>query len=327
MNLTKMMGDLFVSIKEWIEPALGSINEKIDEKAVEIGALKQENAELKQKLADIEQKIPEQIDKVAWFEEIAEAIKSQQFITAEDAGLIVEQRAVELKEFLQGSLEEEKAAFTIKNAFNPDDIAHFMASDEGDRIIDNWLNKRKEKICEIIPFPKNGQSVTVEDVLPAIEAKIAEKIAEIPVPMDGKDALQIEILPSVDMEKTYPRGTYALHNGGVIRAYQQTQGEKGWETVQNGIAGTQITQIDARNFTVACRHTDGTVVEQAFAMPAMVYRNVYQEGKDYQQGDVVTFGGSLWHCDKDTQTKPGTKDSDWSLAAKKGRDGKDGSTA
>jgi hypothetical protein len=36
---------------------------------------------------------------------------------------------------------------------------------------------------------------------------------------------------------------------------------------------------------------------------------------------MVTWAGSLWHCDKATKNKPGTDD--WTLAAKKGRDGKD----
>ena len=284
-------------IRQFVEQAVSQVKTELE--ALHNTEISQLKADFAEKLAQAEQKIPDPVDKIAWLEEIADAIKNQQFITAEDAGLIMEQRAGEL-------------------------MAH--------------MDKRIEEL----PTPKDGESVTVEDVLPAIEAKIAEKMAEIPAAkdgkdgidgkngrdgIDGKDALQLEVLPSVDMQKSFPRGTYALHNGGLIRAYQQTQGENGWETVQNGIADTQITQLDARNFTIACRHTNGRVTEQAFSMPALIYRNIYQEGKDYQQGDVVTFGGSLWHCDKDTQTKPGTKDSDWSLAAKKGRDGKDGSIA
>jgi hypothetical protein len=35
----------------------------------------------------------------------------------------------------------------------------------------------------------------------------------------------------------------------------------------------------------------------------------------------VTWGGALWHCDAPTKDKPGTEN--WTLAVKKGRDGKD----
>lgn len=58
-----------------------------------------------------------------------------------------------------------------------------------------------------------------------------------------------------------------------------------------------------------------------FKWPTMIYRDVFKDGTEYQQGDVVTWGGSLWHCNKATTAKPGTED--WTLAAKKGRDGKD----
>jgi hypothetical protein len=58
-----------------------------------------------------------------------------------------------------------------------------------------------------------------------------------------------------------------------------------------------------------------------FKWPTVIYRSVFKEGEQYQQGDMVTWGGSLWHCDKATTAKPGSDD--WTLAAKKGRDGKD----
>lgn len=80
------------------------------------------------------------------------------------------------------------------------------------------------KAVSEIPPAKDGKSVTVEDVLPLITEEISKKIAEIPAPkdgkdgVDGKDALQIEIQPSIDFEKSYPRGTFAVHKGGVIRS-------------------------------------------------------------------------------------------------------------
>jgi hypothetical protein len=58
-----------------------------------------------------------------------------------------------------------------------------------------------------------------------------------------------------------------------------------------------------------------------FKWPTAIYRGVFSVGTDYQAGDMVTWGGSLWHCDTPTKDKPGTDS--WTLAAKKGRDGKD----
>jgi integrin beta 3 len=52
-------------------------------------------------------------------------------------------------------------------------------------------------------------------------------------------------------------------------------------------------------------------------------RGIWRQG-NYQKGDAVSFGGSLWIAQADTGTTPDTKGSDWRLAAKRGRDGKDG---
>jgi hypothetical protein len=53
-----------------------------------------------------------------------------------------------------------------------------------------------------------------------------------------------------------------------------------------------------------------------------VYRGVWKEGEAYRAGDMVTWGGSVWHCNVDTAEKPGGPGPSWTLAVKKGRDGK-----
>lgn len=68
--------------------------------------------------------------------------------------------------------------------------------------------------------------------------------------------------------------------------------------------------------------------EQTFAvelaLPAMIYRGVWRDDRAYQRGDTVTWAGSLWHCDAaETSEKPESQEKHWTLAAKRGRDGKD----
>jgi integrin beta 3 len=58
-------------------------------------------------------------------------------------------------------------------------------------------------------------------------------------------------------------------------------------------------------------------------LPAMVYRGVYEAGRAYLPGDTVTFGGSAWVCGAATTERPGEEASGWTLAVKRGRDGKD----
>lgn len=58
--------------------------------------------------------------------------------------------------------------------------------------------------------------------------------------------------------------------------------------------------------------------------PGLAYEGVYQDGKSYTLGTIVTWAGSSWHCNEPTDTKPGDGSKAWTLMVKRGRDGKDG---
>lgn len=58
-------------------------------------------------------------------------------------------------------------------------------------------------------------------------------------------------------------------------------------------------------------------VELSF--PVMIYRGVFREGQEYKQGDTVTWGGDMWHCDTDTKDKPDGEQRCWTLCVRKGR--------
>jgi hypothetical protein len=53
------------------------------------------------------------------------------------------------------------------------------------------------------------------------------------------------------------------------------------------------------------------------------YLGVHEAGAQYVKGQFVTAFGSLWHCNSTTRESPGTGTPAWTLAAKRGRDGKD----
>jgi hypothetical protein len=46
----------------------------------------------------------------------------------------------------------------------------------------------------------------------------------------------------------------------------------------------------------------------------------------YAARSIVSYAGSMWHANEQTDTKPGTSAS-WTLCVKRGRDGKDGRDA
>ena len=210
-----------------------------------------------------------------------------------------------------------------------------------------------------IPAPRDGKSVTPEDLQPMIQELVRNAVAEIPAPKDGKDfdpsmlkqlveqavsdavsampaaepgkdgadgrdALTLEVLPFIDEEKSYPRGSYATHNGGLWRAYEKTHGMRGWGCLVDGVAGIDIQHSEQRTFTLTVSRTSGTSETKSFDVPVMIYQGVFKSGQEYLPGDTVTWGGSLWHCDDRTQDKPGEAGSKgWTLAAKRGRDGRD----
>ncbi|HID9373688.1 TPA: phage gp6-like head-tail connector protein, partial [Enterobacter cloacae] len=160
-------------------------------------------------------------------------------------------------------------------------------------------------------------------VADAVKAAVDEMPDPI-TPSDGRDALQIELEPCIDETKSYPRGTYATHKGGLWRSYQKTDGMRGWECIVDGISGINIKQDEERIFTISLEKASGLVEEKAFSIPVTIYRDVFKAGKEYEPGDTVTWAGSLWHCNETTTDKPGEPGTKgWTLAVKKGRDLRD----
>jgi hypothetical protein len=62
-------------------------------------------------------------------------------------------------------------------------------------------------------------------------------------------------------------------------------------------------------------------------LAGLSFEGVYQEGKSYDVGNLVTWAGSSWHCNESTRDKPGEGSKAWTLMVKRGRDGKDGRDA
>lgn len=143
----------------------------------------------------------------------------------------------------------------------------------------------------------------------------------------GRDAAHIEVLTGIDENKSYVRGTFATHKGGLWRAADTTDGMDGWVCVTRGVdVETEETEDSGRMIRRRTVYSDGQVFERTIKTSAMVYRGIFVEGRAHEPGDTTTWGGSLWHCDESTLDKPGEGSKAWRLAAKRGRDGRDGVT-
>lgn len=220
-------------------------------------------------------------------------------------------------------------------------------------LVSEQVAQQVAKAVKEIPAPKDGTSVTPDDVAPMLAEMVAKAVGDIPRPKDGesvpadavqrmvdeavtkalsavaapkdgapgRDALQLELQPAIDLEKTYARGTYAKHAGGLWRAFEATKGLHGWECVVDGIADLRIDQ-DGREFTLVARTSSGAEVTKSIKVAALVDKGVFKAGNDYEAGDGVTWGGSFFIAQKDAPVgHPGEPGSDgWRLAVKRGRD-------
>lgn len=219
-----------------------------------------------------------------------------------------------LYEKIQSEIEKDREAFSkFVTESNNSEKTHSVDKDYVDNLI-------KEAIANI-PEPKPGKDADINEIKQLID----EAVARIPKARDGEDgrnAVDIDIQASINTEKSYPRGTYAMHNGGLWRSYSQTEGLRGWECVVNGIADIQIEHDGARAATIKTVTSSGQTTEKQIIIPSLIYRGVFKEGAEYEKGDTATFGGGLWHCEEATTDKPGTSKA-WTLAVKRGADGKD----
>ena len=93
---------------------------------------------------------------------------------------------------------------------------------------------------------------------------------------------------------------------------------------KDGANGVTMDDLDlvqeSRSVLVKCRSTGRLVGRLYFPIPT--YRGVYKDGMTCEPGDMVTHGGSVWHCQEATTTRPGDG-APWQLAVKRGRDGRD----
>jgi Collagen triple helix repeat (20 copies) len=146
---------------------------------------------------------------------------------------------------------------------------------------------------------------------------------------DGRDALELDILELVDASRTYARGTFAKHAGGLLRAYRKTDpiGDKGleaagWQVVVNGLAACTCEALDERRVRLVLNHTDGAQAAYDVPVPAVIYRGIWT-AREYERGDMVTRDGSVWHAERATRERPVEGALDWTLAVQRGRRGKD----
>ncbi|HHZ2535321.1 TPA: phage portal protein, partial [Escherichia coli] len=180
-------------------------------------------------------------------------------------------------------------------------VSHIPVPRDGRDYDPEVLQKAVNDAVANIPQPADGKSLTPDDVRPMLEQMVKEAVSHIPVPrdgrdydpdvlqkavldavsalpapQDGRDATALEILPAIDDQKSFPRGTYATHQGGLWRAYEKTHGMRGWECLVDGVADIDVSMTGERLFSVVVRQSSGQRTEKTFSLPVMLYRGVFR---------------------------------------------------
>jgi hypothetical protein len=149
----------------------------------------------------------------------------------------------------------------------------------------------------------------------------------------GRDAMEVQILPGIDLQRSYPEGVCARWRGGVIRSERETlpivDGDvtsAGWSVMLEGIAEeTEDLSEDGRHLERRTVYTSGRSFVRKVRTSSVLDRGVWREAS-FEKGDGVSYAGSFFIAQRDTQ--PGEKPEDgsnaWRLAVKRGRNGQDG---
>lgn len=204
----------------------------------------------------------------------------------------------------------------------------------------------------LVPIPevKDGNSVSMDDdVLPVLKILVRDALEALPKPEKGQDADMPALKAHLDeMVKTIqpaaplPAPTVDEVAAAFERRFSdltlswERQARDTFEKAadrmpkpENGrdaipLEGFDLTLAeDGRTVTVKMQAGE-TVIEKSVKIGAVIDRGTYKHEGQYEKGDGTSYGGSYWiaKCDN-PQGVPGTGETDWRCAVKKGRDGKD----
>lgn len=211
-----------------------------------------------------------------------------------------------------------------------------LAELDAEAITGNIKSMVEEAVAEI-PVPKDGDSVTVEQVQPMIDNAVRTAVQAIPVPKDAADIADALIDRDGNLVLTLTDGRMKSLGLVVGRSVDQNAVEQSIADLvkkavdaipkpkdgDDGLGFDDMSVEHDGERTIVLRWAKGDVVKEAsIKMPVMIYRGVWTE-KGYEQGDCVTWGGSSWTALEDTSEKPGDGVKTWRLTSKKGRDGRE----
>ncbi len=152
---------------------------------------------------------------------------------------------------------------------------------------------------------------TYDDRIEALEKRVTE-LLDRPEPISVKSAL-------IDRENKL----VLTFSNGETKELGNVVGDDG-KPGADGLGFDDLSVEYDGEKTVTLKFVRGEQSKEfPLVLPVVIDRGVFSEGKTYEPGDGVTWGGSFWIAQEITAEKPDSAKG-WRLAVKKGRDGRDG---
>jgi hypothetical protein len=190
-----------------------------------------------------------------------------------------------------------------------------------------------ERAVAAIPPPRDGTSVTAEELRPLVDDAVGKAVAALPVPKDGVGVAGAVIDRDGGLVLTLSDGAVRELGSVVGKDADMASIEARLRDLvaalppaKDGVDGVGFDDLEfehdgGRNF--ALRFVRGDVVKAfPFTVPIVLDAGVFKEGTTYDAGDGVTWSGSYWIAQKETGAKPDSGDGSWRLSVKRGRDAK-----
>lgn len=267
---------------------------------------------------------------------------------------IVKSIADTVKESVQNAFKQLSERFDVKFSALSKDFSHEIErieniinklpapekGDKGDSVTIEDVEPLLKQMVEQLVLPK-GDSVTVEDLEPLLKKMVEQLHIPVPSIQHLEKAVQDAIAQIPDVKngedgKSPSADEVAAQMGGQFSKWALEFERRAIDQLERTIDrfpkpkdGQDAAQIESFDLSLA---EDGRtvtaslkcgerVVQKSVKIPAFVDQGLYKSDHEYEKGDCVTFGGSLWICQKDLPAGRPGETSDWRLAVKRGRDG------
>lgn len=221
------------------------------------------------------------------------------------------------------------------------------SAEDAAKLID--IDAIAKSAAALVPKANDGASVTADDVRPLVDELVSKAVAALPAAENGKDADMdvlkshvAELVKHIQPAAPLPAppvdevaATFERRFSDLTLSWERQARDtfdKAADRMPKPKDGRDALSLedfelslgeDGRTVTVKMQAGE-TVIEKSVKIAAVIDRDIFKSGGSYEKGDGVSYGGSFWiaKCDN-PQGVPGSGETDWRCAVKKGRDGKD----